>query len=86
MSNDDDKILNMSSYDVEERVKALHENLDHALSCLSGMQQPMMSTDRMTKEEEAEGHAQMEQEMFEALETILSAFYGKNGSGFVFKV
>lgn len=78
--------LNMSSHDVEARVKALHENLDHALSCLSGMQQPMMSTDRLTKEDEAAGHSQMETEMYEAVESILSALYGENGSDYVFKV
>jgi len=83
--------LNMSGHQVEEKIKALHDNLDHALSCLSVLQQPMMSTSRITKEEEAEGHAQMHAEMFEAIEQIIESCYGGqngegNGSAFVFKV
>ena len=83
--------LNMSSHNCEAKIKALHENLDHALSCLSGLQQPMMSTSPLTAEDEAEGNAQMEAEMFDAIEQIIEACYGGqdgegNGSAFVFKV
>jgi hypothetical protein len=81
------KRINMGSPDAEERCKALHETLDHALSCLSGMQQPMMSTDRLTEEDERKAHLQMDHEMFEAVESIIGALYGgENGSGYVFKV
>lgn len=78
--------LNMSSFDVKERVEALHENLEHALSCLSGMQQPLMSTDQVTKEDECMAHMQMEKEMYESANLILSALYGENGKDYVFKL
>jgi len=67
--------LNMSDCDIEAKVRALHENLDHALSCLSGLQQPLPCTSRVTAAEEAAAHEQLEREMCEALELICSAFY-----------
>ena len=82
-----DGLINLGGAYAKEKVEALHENLDHALSCLSGMPQPMMSTSPLTEEDEIEANLQMGSEMFEAVEHILESLYGgKNGSGFVFKV
>lgn len=69
--------LNMSHPHIKEMVKALHENLDDALSCLSGMQQPMMSTDQITAEDERKAIDQLQGEMDEAIVLIAEAFYGE---------